>query len=69
MTDVTPETFGPAYHAAGLALCEKIARAMRQHRADPVAAWIAGLGPRPAHVPDPHARTERDAAREESEAA
>lgn len=67
MTDVTPETFGTAYHAAGLALCEKIARAMRPHRADPVAAWIAGLGPRPAHVPDPHARTERR--EDESEAA
>lgn len=59
MTDVTPETFGTAYHAAGLALCEKIARNFRQHCDHPVGAWIAGLGPRPAHVPDPHARTER----------
>lgn len=57
MRRITPETFGPEYHAAGVALCHKIRRTLRPQRHKPIIAWIIGEGPRPAHVPDPHAKT------------
>lgn len=67
MRRITPESDGAETHAAWLALNAKVVRNLAPHRDHPVVAWVIGEGPRPAHVPDPHARPERGGA--ESEAA
>lgn len=60
MKRITIESDGAAIHAGWVALNEKVGRTMRPRRHKPIIAWILGEGPRPAHVPDPHARSERE---------